>query len=120
MERLEAGDRIGPYEVVRELGRGGMAVVYEGRDARLGRRVALKVLPPWLAGDPLARERLVAEARAASAVDHPNIGALYDVELLADGALCLVLVLYEGETLKERLARGPLPVEEALDVVRQA
>ncbi len=117
---LEPGARVGPYEVVGEIGRGGMGVVYEGRDPRLERRVALKVLPPWLAGDPGARARLVAEARAASAIDHPNLATLYDVVELDDGSLCLVLAHYEGETLKERLDRGPMPVAEAVDAVRQA
>ncbi|HUP21245.1 MAG TPA: serine/threonine-protein kinase, partial [Gemmatimonadota bacterium] len=117
---LHAGARIGPYHAVREIGRGGMGVVWEGLDERLDRRVALKVLPPWLAVDPAARERLVAEARAASAIEHPNLATLYDVVELDGGSLCLVLALYDGETLRERLARGPMPVAEAVDAVAQA
>jgi tetratricopeptide (TPR) repeat protein len=117
---LDPGARVGPYIVIREIGRGGMGLVYEGQDPRLERRVALKVLPPWLAADPDARKRLVAEARAASAIEHPNLATLHDVVELTDGSLCLVLAHYEGETLKDRLDRGPMPVAEAVDAVRQA
>jgi tetratricopeptide (TPR) repeat protein len=81
--------------------------------------VAVKLLPPWLGGDPAAKERLAAEARSASAIDHPNIATLHDVVEMPDGALALVMAHYEGETLRARLGRGPLPVEEAVEIARQ-
>jgi TolB-like protein/tetratricopeptide (TPR) repeat protein len=96
-----------------------MGVVYRARDHRLGRPVALKLLPPWLSGDAGAVGRFAAEARAASAIDHPNIGTLHAIEEADDGALCLVMALYEGATLKERLERGPLETAEAIEVTRQ-
>lgn len=112
-------DRIGPYELLEELGRGGMGIVFSARDTRLGRLVAVKLLPHWLSGDPAAKERLAAEARSASAIDHPNIATLHDVVEMPDGALALVMAHYEGETLRSRLARGPLPAEEAVEIARQ-
>ncbi|MGH8953274.1 MAG: protein kinase domain-containing protein, partial [Acidimicrobiia bacterium] len=111
--------RIGPYEVLEEIGRGGMGIVYRARDTRLGRLVAIKLLPPWLSADPAAKERLAAEARSASAIDHPNIAALYDVVDTPSGALALVMAHYEGETLSERIAPAPLPVDEAMEIARQ-
>ena len=117
--RLPPGTRIGRYEIESEVGRGGMGVVFRARDIRLGRPVALKLLPPWLSGDAAAVERFAAEARAVSALDHPNIATLHAIEETDDGALCLVMALYEGETLKERLERGPLQPADALDVGRQ-
>lgn len=116
---LEAGARVEQYRILRELGRGGMGVVYEAEDTRLGRRVALKFLPPWLRGDPSATERFVEEARAASATDHPNIATLYEIGETEDGRLFLAMPRYEGETLRARLDRGPLGVDEAVAIGRQ-
>ncbi len=110
------GDRIGPYRIEAELGRGGMGVVYRARDTRLGRRVAIKVLPPWLADEEKARRRLVAEARAAAAIDHPNIAVLHDVVETPEGVVALVFAHYDGETLRDRLRRGPLAPDEALAI----
>ena len=117
---LTPGDRLGPYEIQSALGAGGMGEVFRARDTRLDRTVAIKVLAPLLAANPDFRERFEREARAVSALDHPNICALYDIgrEPLAraDGASVdfLVMQFIAGETLAVRLARGPLKIREAL------
>jgi non-specific serine/threonine protein kinase len=108
--------RIGRYPVERELGRGGMGVVYGARDPRLDRPVAIKVLPDGWSKDPDALPRLEREARLLAALNHPNVAAIYSLEDAEDGAHLLVLELVEGETLEERLARGRLDVAEALRV----
>ena len=113
------GRRLGPYEVVGRIGAGGMGVVYEGRDTRLDRAVALKLLPEAWSRDPQARSRLLREAKAASALDHPNICALYDLGETADGRIYLVLGYYVGTTVARRIEAGPLPVAEAVDVAVQ-
>jgi serine/threonine-protein kinase len=115
-EAAPIADReLGPYRLVREIGSGGMGVVYEAEDTRLRRRVAVKLLPPELSRDRGAKQRFLREARAASALDDPNICTVHDVGE-HDGQLYIVMAYYEGETLKERLARGPLPVSEARQV----
>ncbi len=112
-----SGRQLGPYEVLRRIGEGGMGVVYEARDPRLERSVALKVLPfRGATGGDEQRARFLREARAASALDHPNICTLYDVGETPDGQLYLVMAYYAGETLAERLRRGPVPVDEALSI----
>jgi tetratricopeptide (TPR) repeat protein len=113
-----AGHQMGPYRLLREIGGGGMGTVYEAEDARLGRRVAIKLLPPEYSRDRRAKERFLREARAAAAVDHPNLCTVHDVGE-SDGRLYLVLSFYEGETLRERIRRGPLPLAEARDVAIQ-
>jgi eukaryotic-like serine/threonine-protein kinase len=110
---LAAGTRLGPYEIMAPLGAGGMGEVYRARDTRLDRTVALKVLPASLAADPQFRQRFDREARAISSLDHPHICVLHDVGH-ADGIDFLVMQYLEGETLAARLARGPLPLAEAL------
>src|SRR2546423_15665343 len=101
---LAAGVRLGPYEIVASIGAGGMGEVYRGRDTRLDRTVAIKVLPEALAADPQFRERFDREARTISRLTHPNICTLYDVGDVA-GTAFLVMELLEGETLEERCAR---------------
>jgi tetratricopeptide (TPR) repeat protein len=113
-ERL-TGRELGPYRLIRPIGAGGMGVVYEAEDSRLRRRVAIKLLPPDLCRDPAAKERFLREARAASALDDPNICTVHDIGE-SEGRLYIVMAFYEGETLKERLQRGPLPVAEARQV----
>jgi serine/threonine protein kinase/tetratricopeptide (TPR) repeat protein len=113
------GKTISHYRITRELGAGGMGVVYEAVDTRLDRRVALKFLPPESTRDPDAKARFVHEAKAVSAIDHPNVCNIYEIDETDDGQLFLALACYEGETLKERIARGPLPIAEALDIARQ-
>jgi serine/threonine protein kinase/Tol biopolymer transport system component len=107
------------YVVVEALGNGGMGVLYKAEDTRLHRTVALKVLPLRFTNDPVAKERFLREARTASALDHQNICAIFDVGESEDGRLFLAMPCYQGETLRARLARGPLPLEEALDVAKQ-
>jgi serine/threonine-protein kinase len=112
---VKAGVRLGPYEIVAALGAGGMGEVYRARDTRLGRDVAVKVLPEAAASDPERLKRFEREARATAALSHPNILAVHDVGI-QDGAPYLVEELLEGESLKERLARGALPIAEALRI----
>jgi TolB-like protein len=116
---LSPGADVGPYTIEGLLGRGGMGIVYLARDGRLDRRVALKVLPDWLAMSDFAQRRFVQEAKAASRRDHPNIGTIYEIGESADGRLYIAMAHYEGETLRERIARGPLDLAPALDLGRQ-
>jgi eukaryotic-like serine/threonine-protein kinase len=111
--RVDAGTRLGPYEVIAPLGAGGMGEVFRARDTRLDRQVAIKVLPEDLAASPDFRARFEREARAVSALNHPHICTLYDVGH-QDGVDFLVMELLEGESLATRLARGPLPVADAI------
>lgn len=102
---LGAGARLGPYEILSALGAGGMGEVYRGRDPRLGRDVAIKVLPADLSSDADRLSRFEQEARAAAALNHPNILAVHDIGQHA-GAPYIVSELLEGETIRERLAGG--------------
>src|SRR6476469_4969637 len=113
------GRRLGPYEIIDRLGAGGMGEVYRARDTRLGRTVAIKVLRAG--ADPQLLQRLEREARAASALNHPNIVHIYDVGEAADrpGAHYVVMECVEGETLRRRLRPGPLPLGELLDLGAQ-
>ena len=113
------GSTIGQYEITAPLGGGGMGVVYAARDIKLGRRVALKFLPPQWSHDESAKQRFVREAQAASATDHPNICTIHDIGTASDGQLFIVMAYYDGETLKQRLERGYLEIEQAVDVAAQ-
>jgi non-specific serine/threonine protein kinase len=115
---LRAGQRVGPYEVVARLGAGGMGEVYLARDTRLGRKVALKLLAGALAGQGQALRRFAREARAASALSHPNIVVVHDVGEV-EGQPYLVTEYVEGETLRRRLGRGPLAALEAVRIAAQ-
>ena len=99
----------GRYRVGEKIGGGSMGVVYAAEDLRLERRVALKFLPPELSRLPEAKESFLREARLAAALDHPNLCTLHEVDETDDGQLFLVMPRYDGETLKRRLHRGPLP-----------
>jgi Tol biopolymer transport system component len=112
------GSRLGPYEIVAPLGAGGMGEVYKARDTRLDRIVAIKVLHGRLSSDPQFRDRFDREARAISALDHPHICALYDVGE-QDGTSFLVMQYLEGGTLQDRLAKGALPLDQALQYAIQ-
>jgi len=112
---LSPNTKLGPYEIVAPLGAGGMGEVYRARDTRLGREVAVKVLPEHLLQSEQAHQRFEREARSASGLNHPNICAVYDIGT-HEGASYLVMELLEGETLAERLVRGPMPMEELLAV----
>src|SRR3984957_15703702 len=114
---LSVGDKLGPYDILAALGAGGMGEVYRGRDTRLGRDVAIKVLPENFA-TPFARERFLREARACSALSHPNICAIYDLGDF-DGRPFLVMELLEGETLRSYIGSHPVSPEKALDFAIQ-
>ena len=106
-----AGSRLGPYEILALLGTGGMGHVYRAHDRRLERDVAIKVLPPHLTGDPVARERLRREALAAAALDHPCICKIFEIGD-QDDTLFIVMEYVVGETLHTRLVSGPPRSEE--------
>jgi len=121
-----SGQVLGRYAIIEPLGKGGMSVVYRARDESLGRSVALKFLPDRLSNDVEARTRLLQEARAASALDHPNIGIVYEIGTAEPrpgdpdgGRMFIAMAHYEGETLGEKIARGPLPIGEAVDYASQ-
>src|SRR6202035_4728687 len=112
---LTSGTRLGPYEVESPLGAGGMGEVYRATDTRLDRTVAIKVLASHLSSSPELEQRMEREAKAISALNHPHICRLYDVGS-QDGTEYLVMELLEGETLSQRLAKGPLPISEVLRI----
>src|SRR6201993_5526101 len=112
---LTPGTRLGPYEIQDARGAGGMGEVYRARDTRLERTVAIKILPAHLCSSPDLRARFEREARAVSSLNHPHICHLYDVGE-QDGAAYLVMEYLEGETLADRLRKGPLPLEQVLKV----
>ena len=115
---LAPGTRLGPYEIVAKLGEGGMGEVWRATDTRLDREVAIKVLPEALADDPERLARFEREAQVLASLNHPNIATIYGLEDI-DGQHVLVMELVEGEDLAERLARGPIPLDEALPIARQ-
>ena len=115
---LTAGTQIGPYQVVGLIGQGGMGEVYRAKDTKLGRDVALKVLPDLFADDPERLARFQREARVLASLNHPNIASIYGLEE-SEGVRALVLELVEGPTLAERIAQGAIPVEEALPIAKQ-
>jgi Tol biopolymer transport system component len=115
---LAPGTRIGAYEVAAPLGAGGMGEVYRARDTRLGRDVAIKVLPPAFADDPERLARFEREARLLASLSHPNIATIHAVEEYSGGRV-LVMELVEGETLAARLGRGAVPVDEAIEIAGQ-
>jgi eukaryotic-like serine/threonine-protein kinase len=115
-----AGRRLSHYELKERIGGGGMGVIYRAVDTRLERVVAVKFLAQRFTGDDAAKQRFLQEARAASAIDHPNICTIYEIDETDDGELYLVMAHYEGQTLSARLReRGPLPLVESVDVLRQ-
>ncbi len=122
---LSPGTRVGPYEIAAALGAGGMGEVYRARDTKLNRDVAIKVLPAAFADDPERLARFTREAQTLAALNHPNIAAIYGIEELGaagasgPGSRALVMELVEGEDLSAHIARGPIPVAEALPIARQ-
>jgi len=113
------GQIISHYKIVSELGRGGMGVVYKARDTLLDRDVALKFLPKDLTRDPVAKTRVVHEAKAASALDHSNICTVYEIGETDDGQMYIAMAYYDGKTLRDLIEDGPLSVETALDYALQ-
>ncbi|HET8634585.1 MAG TPA: protein kinase [Gemmatimonadales bacterium] len=113
------GEQVHQYQLTGILGTGGMGTVYRAHDTRLSRVVALKFLPPYLSANPESRERFLVEARAAAALEHPNVCSIHEIGETTDGRPFIAMACYDGETLKERLRRGPLPPAEALDIAIQ-
>src|SRR6266702_3896592 len=114
---LRVGTQLGSLEITALLGKGGMGEVYRARDTKLKREVAIKILPEEFSSDPERVARFQREAEVLASLNHPNIAAIYDLQE-ANGSRYLVLELVEGETLANRIARGPIPVEEALDIAK--
>jgi serine/threonine protein kinase len=113
---LEPRIRLGPYEILSPLGAGGMGEVYQARDTRLERTVAVKVLPSQLTSSAAARERFHREARAVAALQHPNICTIYDVGETDDHQHYIVMELLDGETLHQRLSHGPIDIAQIVDL----
>jgi len=113
------GKTISHYKILEKIGQGGMGVVYKAEDLRLKRTVALKFLPSTLTADAGAKERFIQEAQTASSLQHQNICNIHDIEEMADGGLYIVMDYYQGESLKERIARGPVEMEQAVDIALQ-
>ena len=113
------GTTVSHYKILEKLGAGGMSVVYKAQDLRLDRYVALKFLPPGLSEDDYSRSRFVREAKAASVLDHSNICTIHEIGETDDGQLFIVMSHYDGETLRKRLERGPVPSAEAVNIARQ-
>lgn len=118
-EPLAPGIRIGQYEILEPVAGGSMGEVYKAKDLRLGRTVALKFLPADLSRDSSARKRFLREAQAVAQLDHPHVATIYDTGETEGGRAYLALAFYEGETLQQKLERGPLPVPEAVGIARQ-
>ena len=113
------GKTISHYRVIEQLGAGGMGVVYKAQDTKLKRTVALKFLPPELTRDPEAKQRFIREAQAASALEHNNICNIHEIDQTEDGQTYIVMACYEGEILKDKIQRGILKIEEAIDIAIQ-
>src|SRR5262245_29956853 len=115
---LAAGNRIGAYEIVSAIGAGGMGEVYRATDTKLKRQVAIKVLPESLAGDPDRLARFQREAEVLASLNHPHIAAIYGLED-STNVKALVMELVEGPTLADRIAHGPIPLDDALPIAKQ-
>ena len=115
---LTPGTTLGPYEVLAAIGAGGMGEVYKARDTKLDRDVALKILPDAFVNDPERLARFQREAKVLASLNHPNIAAIYGLEDEGDSP-ALVLEYVEGPTLQDRIAKGPIPLDEALPIARQ-
>jgi serine/threonine protein kinase len=115
---LSAGTRLGAYEITAQIGVGGMGEVYRASDRKLKRQVAIKILPASLAPDADRLEKFQREAEMLASLNHPNIAAIYGLEE-SDGLKAIVMELVEGPTLADRIAEGPIPVDEALFIAKQ-
>ncbi|MFQ6093669.1 MAG: serine/threonine protein kinase, partial [bacterium] len=119
------GKTISHYKIIEELGAGGMGTVYKAQDTKLDRFVALKFLSPHLSQDEEGKQRFIHEAKAASALDHPNICTIYEIDETKPGPgepggqMFIAMACYEGESLKEKIEGGPLPLDQALDIAIQ-
>ena len=115
---LTPGTRLGVYEITAQIGEGGMGQVYRATDTKLKRQVAIKILPPTLAADHDRLARFQREAEVLASLNHPNIAAIYGLEE-SGGTTALVMELVEGEDLSQRIARGAIPLDEALPIAKQ-
>ncbi len=113
------GTQVSHYIIESELGRGGMGVVYKARDTTLDRTVALKFLPPMIGADENMEARFINEAKAVSALDHPNIAVVHEIDRTDDGQLFIVMACYDGQTLEEKIAEGPAPIEDVVEIASQ-
>ena len=113
------GKAISHYRILAKLGEGGMGMVYKAEDTRLKRTVALKFLPSELTRDLEVKQHFINEARAASSLDHPNVCTVYEIDETNDGKTYIAMACYEGETLKDKIQKGPLKVEEAIEIAIQ-
>jgi tetratricopeptide (TPR) repeat protein len=113
------GQTVSHYRIIEKLGEGGMGVVYKAEDLKLDRFVALKFLPRQLSADHETKARFIHEAKSASSLDHPNICAIHEIDETPDGQTFIVMPCYEGETLREKIKKGPLGVDETIDIVIQ-
>ena len=113
------GKTISHYRILEKLGVGGMGIVYKAQDTNLKRHVALKFLPIEYTRDNEAKQRFIQEAQTASALDHPNICTIYEIDKTEDGQMFIAMACYEGETLKHRIERGTLDINEAIDITNQ-
>ena len=116
---LSPGDRLGPYDVIAAIGAGGMGEVYKARDTRLDRSVAIKVLPEHIAKREDLRARFEREARAVASLNHPNICTLFDIGNQEGVGGFMVMELIEGESLAQRVEKGPIPLDQALKIATQ-
>ncbi len=110
---------ISHYKILEKLGEGGMGVVYKAEDTRLDRFVALKFLPQHLSHADEEKKRFIHEAKAASTLDHTNICTVHEIDETEDGQMFIAMACYEGEALKEKIERGPMAIEEAIDIATQ-
>jgi len=113
------GKIISHYEILEKLGEGGMGVVFKAQDLKLDRFVALKFPPPTVGTDKEERQRFIHEAKAASAIDHNNICNIHEIDETESGQMFIAMGYYEGETLRERIARGPMALDHTIDIAIQ-
>ena len=113
------GKTFSQYKIIEKLGEGGMGVVYKAHDTKLDRFVALKFLPYHLSQLEEEKKRFIYEAKAASALDHPNITTIHEINETDEGQLFIAMSCYDGQSLRDRINQGPLPVDEALDISMQ-
>jgi len=113
------GQTVSHYRILEKLGEGGMGVVYKAEDTKLKRTVALKFLPTSIS-NVAARKRFIHEAQAASSLDHPNICSIHEIDETPDGRMFIVMPCYEGESLQAKIERGPLELDDAVDIAIQA
>ena len=113
------GKTISQYEITEQIGEGGMGVVYKARDVKLKRLVALKFLPAHQSASEEQKKRFMREARAASNLDHPHVATIYEIEETEQGDLFIAMAYYAGDTLKDRIADGPLSPEFVVRVAQQ-